>query len=123
MELNPTQIIIIGLIVTILVQVIKLIAAKIGKPIDRKLITVFLFVLALGLAYLWASPTLPHWPVLTGEPGAIALAVLTFIGDLIGVASVVVGFATVIYNLLLQRVFDALGVGKGAIEKLQPPVK
>jgi hypothetical protein len=118
MNLTPTQIIILGLLVPVLVQGIKLFSAWLKKPIDRKPITVVLFITALIMAYFFAQPALPTWPAAVENPAIYAGLIMQFIGSLIGVASAIVGFAMIIYNLLLQKVFDALSIGKERVDKL-----
>jgi hypothetical protein len=121
MELKPEQIILLGLLAPAVIQGIKLLAAWIKKPIDRKFITVFLFIVSLFLAYIWARPALPVWPVAVEDPAIYAGLVLQFIGTLIGIASAIAGFAVIIYNLLLQKVFDALSIGKDRVDSLSTP--
>jgi hypothetical protein len=116
--LTDVQVIVIGIIAMVVVQGLKLLTAKLGKPIDRKWISVALFIIALVVAYFWKSPILPALPILAGEPGEIALSVLTFAGALIAAASTFIGFGMLIYNLFMEKVFNALSIGKDQIVKL-----
>ena len=118
MNLTPEQTIIIGFIAPILVQAIKLIFAWLHKPIDRKWITVFLFAVSLLITYLFARPALPAWPVYVEDPGIYAGMIVQFLMTSVGLISAIVGFAVIIYNLLLQKVFDALDVGANRVAKL-----
>lgn len=110
----------IGLVATVLIQVLRFILAqKKGIQLGRKPVTVGLFVVAMILAFLWSVPSLPAFPpfpVAVDDPSAFAGLLMLFLGQLIvflgqllAVAASIVGFATGIYNLLLQRVFEALG--------------
>jgi hypothetical protein len=117
-QLTPEQIGIIGLVAAILAQGAKIIFAWIGKPIDRKWVTAVLLVAGMGMAYIWARPALPTWPILIGEPIADMLAVLGFFMSLVLAASAVVGIATPIYNLLLEKVFERAGVGTTLVAQL-----
>ena len=119
-SLDAGKILVIGLIATVLGQILKLLFAKIGKPIDRKVVTVILLIISLVLAWFWMNPAFPTFPVMTPEMDAMAYAVLviTFLGELLALASGLTGFAVVIYNLLLQKVFEQLKIGETAIKQL-----
>ena len=109
MELSPEQVLLVGLIAGFLVQGIKLASARWGEVIHRRVITVILFVIGLVLAYVFMPASLPTLPVLGEDPAAYAGLILAFASELISVAAGIVGFAIVIYNLLLQKVFERLG--------------
>lgn len=119
-ELDAGKILVIGLIASVLGQILKLLFAKIGKPIDRKVVTVILLIISLVLAWFWMNPVFPVFPVMTPEMEAMAYAVLliTFLGELLALASALTGFAVVIYNLLLQKVFEQTKIGDTAIKQL-----
>lgn len=117
MELTPTQVILLGLVAAALAQAYKLIAAKLGKPVDRKVITAVLFVIAVFFGWLWGKPTLPEFPAFSDDPGAFAVLVVAWIGALIQAASGIIGVAVGIYNLLLEKFFNVVGVGKAAINR------
>jgi hypothetical protein len=122
LTVTETQILYIGIVAVIVTQALKyLFATQWGKKIDRKWVTVGLFVIALILAYLWAAPLLPAWPALMDDPGLYAIEIIGWIGKLVLVASTVIGFAKLIYDLLLAKVFDALGWGSQKIERLTLP--
>lgn len=95
MELTAIQIMFIGLLATALSQIIKLISAKLGRPIGRKVITIVLAFVSLVVAWLWSNPTL----IFPSDPMAL-------INYLITLAASVVGFAVMIYNLLLSDVAE-----------------
>lgn len=109
MSITPDQVILIGFVAVLVVQVVKLATAYLGITFDRKWVTVGLFLLAVGLASFWAAPSLPAFPVQDADPAVFGGAVVGWIGNIVSVASVIIGFATLIYNLLLQKVFEALG--------------
>jgi hypothetical protein len=109
MNITPEQVIIIGFIAAGLGQLLKVWIAMLGIKIDRKWLTVALFAVSILIAYLWAAPILPVFPVMDADPAVIGGAIAGWIGSLISVASVIIGFATLIYNLLLQKVFESLG--------------
>lgn len=114
MELTPENVLFVGLIATLLAQCVKLVFAKIiKKPINRKAVTIIAYVPALIMAVYWAAPTMPVFPVLTDDPAVFVSVLLRYIGDLLVVATAVVGFAMVIYNLLLEKIYALLGLSTG----------
>ena len=117
MELTPTQVILLGIVAAIVAQAFKLIAAKLGKPVDRKIITGVLFVVAVVFGWIWGNPTLPAFPAFADDPGAFAVLVVAWLGALIEAASGIIGVAVGIYNLLLEKVFSVLNVGSEAIKR------
>jgi hypothetical protein len=119
-ELNAAQVLIIGFIATFVAQAISIyLSRKSGIKIGRKWITVSLYVVAVILAYFWAKPLLPAFPVLpvlVDDPAICANAIISFLGllivwlgQLVAALSSIVGFATLIYNTLLKQVFEKLG--------------
>ena len=109
-ELNPTQVILLGSGAAAVVTLLKLAYAQFGDAfLGRKTLTLVLFLVSLALAYLWASPSLPVVPVTGGDPAGVSALWFGYAGELIAVGSVILGFATMIYNFLLQKVFEGLG--------------
>jgi len=102
MELTGTQIIILGLIASVLVQAIKLISAKFGWNIGDKVTMVIVFVVSLVTAFLWIAPTVP----ITGWD------IPSLINYLIEQIGAVLGFSVVIYVMLLKLVFEKLDLTK-----------
>jgi hypothetical protein len=109
MQITPEQVIVIGFIAAGLGQLLKLGIAFLGVKIDRKWLTIALFAISLAIAYFWAAPIVPAWPPMDADPAVFGGAIVGWVGSVIAVASVIIGFATLIYNLLLQKVFEALG--------------
>jgi hypothetical protein len=109
MSITPEQVILIGLLAAFVAQAVKLAATYFSWQIDRKGLTIGLFAVAVALAYIWAAPALPAFPAMDSDPAVFGGAVVGWIGNIVSVASVIVGFATIIYNLLLVKVFDMLG--------------
>jgi hypothetical protein len=121
MELSPTLILVIGLVAAILTQGVKLFFAWIKKPIDRRWVSVVVLVIALVMGYFTMRPIIPAFPVLGEDAMAYTIALLNWIAVIVGIASALGGFAMPIYNLLMGKVFDAIGIGDARIEKLQLP--
>ena len=102
MELSPEQVILVGLIATVISQVVKFLAAWLGINIGRFWITIVAFVISLGLGWLWSGSQLP----ICSDPLECAL-------EYLNLAASVLGWATLIYNLLLDKiVFQKLGFVK-----------
>ena len=108
--LDANLVMLLGLIAIVLTQGIKFIFARLGKPIHRGWITVATYVVSCGVAVLWDIPTFPVLPVMSGDPSLVVNAVLTYAGEILALVSTIVGFATLIYNVLLEKVFDKLGL-------------
>jgi hypothetical protein len=109
-QVTAEQIAILGFMALLIVQGIKLWVATTGKEVSTPVLTWGLFGLSLVLAFFWAAPNMPALPVLTGDPGGIVGALLGYAATLVGVASAIAGFATLVYNVLLKAVFDGLGL-------------
>lgn len=99
MSLSPEQAILIGLIATVLTWLIQFAAAKFNLAISKVGITVVAFVVSVVMAFLFMAPKI----VLSTDPMQAAL-------DLIAQAGAVLGFATVIYNLLLEKLLTLVGL-------------
>lgn len=93
MELSAGQIILVGLLASVVSQVLKLLSSKAGYEPGRLVVNLVLFVIASALSFLWARPELP--PI--EDPMAFAIALSEA-----AVASF--GFASLAYNILLKNV-------------------
>ena len=111
MTFTTSQIIILGLIVSLLVQAIKVLSAKFKLTISRPIVSVVVLVIAIVLAWIWNPPAMPQWPTaLAGtDPGAYSMAIGTFLLALIQLAAAILGIAFFIYNALLSQLFEKLG--------------
>ena len=95
--LDPGQLYLIGLVATVIAQIIKIIWNRLGKEISKTWITIVAFVIAVILSAIWFRPILP--PV--GNPMAYAIALLS-------AATSVLGAAVAIYNVLLEKLLQKL---------------
>jgi len=66
---------------------------------SRPVITLVVFGVSIVLAFLWTLPAV----VASQDPWVI-------VNSLMGSAAIVFGMATLIYNILLQKVFDFFGL-------------
>lgn len=122
---GPEQVIFLGIVAAVVFQLIKLYQARKGVVIDRTVLTVILFVISIPLAYIWARPALPAfppWPAPVEDPSLYAGLIVAFLGEvivflgkLIAVLAAIIGFATSIYNILLEKVFEKLGWTKARV--------
>lgn len=106
--LDAGQLLLIGFIASLLAQGVKLALAQFGKDIHRGWLTGIAFVISVGLAYWWFPVEVLIVP---DDPMATAVALAT-------AASAVLGSATLIYNVLVQKIFEKLDWTK---ERLLPP--
>jgi len=79
-----------------------------GIKLRKSWLTVLLYILAVLLTVLFQPALFPAWPVLTGEPQAIATSIYTWIGALLIAAGPIVAYATGLYNVLLVRILEKL---------------
>lgn len=95
------------ILLPVLAQVFKMIAAKYGTELGRLWTTIIVFVLSLGIAFVVVRPELPS---------------CTDIGqcmtELVTIAGALTGFATLVYNTILERLLPKLGM----TPKLKAPV-
>jgi hypothetical protein len=98
MELNVGQLYLVGLVATLLAQLIKLIGAKWNWYPSRRVITLIAFAVAVVLAFIFWRPIIP------AETDPMVLA-----GAILSAATGVLGAAVGIYNVILESLLKALG--------------
>ena len=106
MELTLAQLAVIGLVATALSAGLRLLVAKVlGKEIGKGWMSVIAYAVSVLLAVVFLWPLeLPAG----GDPSQVVAALLAL-------ATSVFGFATVIYNVILDKLLDATGL---QVEKL-----
>ena len=97
-NLDVVTFVLLSIVAPILVQLIKVLSAKLGWKLDKPVITIVVSVIAAGAAYIVEAPNLPAY----SDP-------MAFIQELLTIAGTVIATATVLYNLLLDKIFDMLG--------------
>lgn len=98
--LTEGQLLVVGFIATILMQIIALVYTKRkGKKPSKLAYSIIAFVVALALAYAFGAPKI----VLSTDPMAAAT-------QLLEAAVGVVGLATLFYNALLSKFFELSGI-------------
>lgn len=99
MELTPEIAFLVSVIITpIVAQGIKWVSAFLGWELGRRPISIVAFIESAILAVVLIRPTLP----LFEDP-------MAFVLELLVVAGAVLGFAQLLYNLVLARLFELLG--------------
>ena len=93
MELTVEQVLLVGFIASVITQFLRFLADKANVELGQEVVNVILFAVAVTLGFLWIRPEVP----VGGDPMELAKALLE-------VALGVVGFAGLIYNILLQKV-------------------
>lgn len=104
-----------SVLIPMVVQVLKWIAAYAGVIWKEKTLMIICFVLGVGVAFLWLRPVFPAFPLVTGDPAAFIGLVLDWIAGALSVVGSVFGLATFVYQFILRSVFDALGFGNQKI--------
>jgi hypothetical protein len=112
--LSSDQIFLISLIAggvaSILAQIIKWMFAKKGVVLGRRPVTVLLFAISLGLGVWWLAPQIPPFPLLIEDTAAYVGLIFVWLAQILTLLTTLVGFATVIYNLMLQKVLEKISV-------------
>jgi len=107
-SLNTGQLLLIGFIATLLAQGLKLLFARLSKPLTRDWVTGVAFVASIALAYAFMPK-----PVETmTDPMQMATYLLEQ-------SSAVLGSATLIYNVILEKIFDKFGWTKEDMTRIK----
>lgn len=93
MELSAEQLIYVGVVASVVVQALRLLANHFEFKPSREIVTVVLFVISIGLGIAFFG--MPE--VASGDPMELAQA-------LVASAAAVFGSAVAIYNVLLDKV-------------------
>lgn len=110
---DPVQLYWLGVIASAIVYVVKMLADKYPHiTIRREWLTTLLYVISLGLAITWGGVAFPAFPTFE-DPVTFVSALFGFISALLVALAIPTSFATLIYNILLKRVFDGLAEKAG----------
>jgi hypothetical protein len=99
MELTPDQVLIVGVVASILVVVLNFIAANFGYKLGKGTLTIVVAVVSGLLAVLFNLPKLPVYV----DP-------LQYVGEWLALLSAYVGIATLVYNLIIDKVLQRLNL-------------
>lgn len=86
------------ILLPVLAQLFKLLAAKYGAELGRLWTTIIVFVLSLAIAFVVMAPQLPS-----------CTDVAQCITSYLTIAGALTGFATLLYNVILERLFVKIG--------------
>lgn len=105
---NPVWLYVIGVVASGVVYGLKLLAQKYPQVvIKREWLTVGLYVISLGLAVYWGGVAIIPFPEFN-DPITFIAALFNFLDMLMKTLAVPAAFATLIYNVLLKKVFDGM---------------
>ena len=107
-----------SVLIPVVVQALKWIAAWFGVVWKEGTLMVICFVLGAGVALIWLMPTFPAFPVFAGDPADVTKNVIDWLGGALSVIGSVFGLATFIYRFILAAVFKALGFGSENLRSL-----
>lgn len=95
--LDPAQLMILGIISSVIIQVFKWIAEVRGTELDPRYVRAVVFAVSMGMGWYWIRPDIPAG----ADFMDLALAIFAGLG-------VIGGFAKLIYDILLERVLKGL---------------
>jgi len=102
--MNESQIILLGLLASALTWLFKLLAAYAKVKPSRLVVNVVLYAIAIAFAVAWSGAVLPSFPTFGGDVALFAQALWQYINDWVALGAPILGSATLIYNLLYERV-------------------
>lgn len=106
---TDAQLYLIGIVASLVLSGLKLLYVKFGEnKIKREWVTIFLFLISLGLAGWWFTPAFPAFPVLPADPASATAMFFAWLEQAVTLGATFVGIATLIYNLLFKKVYDKL---------------
>ena len=107
MELTEVQMFVIGAVASVIVWIVKFARENWGG-IPAGWLTAAVYVVSAVLAWFFAPLALPSFPPFI-DLASFVPAFLDWIGALLVPLSAFVGFATLVYNVLLKQVLDTAG--------------
>lgn len=112
---DAVQLYVIGLFASAILYALKIVMDRWPQiKVKREWLTVLLYGVSLILAVYWGGMEIPAFPAFA-DPVTFVSAFFDFISALLIALSVPTSFATLIYNVLLKRVFDGLSLKAGWI--------
>lgn len=98
--MSEEQIILIGLIASLLTFGLKIAATYVNYKPSRVVVNIVLYFVSAGLALLWAGAVLPTFPPFDPNIGGL----WEYLNAWMALAAPILGSATLIYNLLYEKV-------------------
>ena len=109
MELSAELLAILGILASVIVWVLREAFVKKGQEVPLYVYNIVLGAVALGLSLAFGPVVLPPFPSHDGSVLGILSAILVFVGELLPILVAVVGFAKIIYEVILRKVLEGLG--------------
>jgi hypothetical protein len=104
---NDPEAALISVAAMLMVVIINLVAKATDKPIGRGAVSIFVYVVAFGMA-IFAYPPVTGYPVWGGDPAAYMEQLAALFAEFGPYALALTGSATVLYNGLSKLVFDRI---------------
>ena len=100
---------VIAVLSSALIWILRLVFVSKGKDVPAWVYTIAVGVIALVIATLFSPVSLPPFPSSDGSLLGILGAILAYAAAVLPLLSSIVGFATLIYNALKDKILDGLG--------------
>lgn len=100
---------VIAVLSSALIWILRLVFVSKGKDVPAWVYTIGVGLIALVIATLFSPVSLPPFPSSDGSLLGILAAILAYVAAVLPLLSSIVGFATLIYNVLKDKILDGLG--------------
>jgi hypothetical protein len=100
MELTAAQVIIVGIVASLITVVANFLAARMGKELGKGQLSFVCAGVSFILAVVFQLPSLPAFV----DP-------MQYVGEWVKLLSAYVGFATLIYNILIDQILKKAKLG------------
>jgi len=107
MDFTEVQLFLIGIAASVIIWLVKFWRGQ-GGSINPGWLTAGVYLVSLVLAWFFAPVALPPFPPFV-DLASFVPAFLGWLGELLIPLSAFVGFATLVYNVLLKQVLDNVG--------------
>jgi len=107
-QLLDWQLVIVGIVASIVTFIINFYVQKSGKQLSTTVIQWITFALSFPLALWWGGIDLPALPIVSGDPGVVAGNIVDYVSGWVLIAGGFIGNATVVYHALKKLVFERI---------------
>lgn len=105
--MSPEQIMLAGFVASAIVYGLKMLAQWFDVHPGRLELTIVLYVVSLGLGWLWTGVIVPAFPPFT-DPVTFVAALLQYVSLWLVAVGPILATATLVYNLLYEKVIVPL---------------
>jgi len=113
--MSEIQLYVLSVVAVVLVAGIRALA-KAKVQLGRGWLTALVYVVSGLLAFAWSAPLFPAFPAWSNDMALFVPALFKWFNDLLILVGPVVGFATLIYNVLWAKVEEGLNKVKEKID-------